>query len=80
MSIIIIQKTKSSTLAVIYKEPNCKTVFQLSLSANERGNKWDFILAMQSNSIIHPTEITAAEAEPGTEQCEACWRRRWQGN
>lgn len=39
MSIIIIQKTKSSTLTVIYKEPNCKTVFQLSLSANERRNK-----------------------------------------
>lgn len=39
MSIIVIQKTKFSTLAVIYKEPNCKTVFQLSLSANEIGNK-----------------------------------------
>jgi len=39
-SIIIIQKTKFSTLTVIYKEPNCKTVLQLSLGANETENKW----------------------------------------
>lgn len=80
MSIIIIQKTKSSTRTVIYEEPNCETVFQLSLSANEIGNKWDFILAMQSNGIIRPTEITAAKDETETEWHEIWCGRLCQGN
>lgn len=75
MSIIIIQKAKFSTHTVIYEEPNCETVFQLSPSGSEIGNKWDFILAIQSNSIIRPTDITAAKDEPETERC-TIWCRR----
>lgn len=61
MSINIIQKAIISTLTGIYKELNCRTVFQLSLRANDMGNKWGFIWAMQ----IHPKLLLQK------------WARRW---